>query len=109
MTTVRLYLDVDGVVNVFPSQIEEVLLKAKGVGANYFIIVEKHGDLDKLTRMLLDAFTTARVWTDDSLVCELNVRKQYPGMIPELSTAGVVVRVALMVDDTDTLPLEGGA
>ena len=67
------------------------------------------GDLDKLTRMLLDAFTTARVWTDDSLVCELNVRKQYPGMIPELSTAGVVVRVALMVDDTDTLPLEGGA
>ena len=65
-------------------------------------------DLDKLTRMLLDAFTTARVWTDDSLVCELNVRKQYPGMIPELTSAGVVVRVALMVDDTDTLPLEGG-
>ena len=69
--------------------------------------VRSAGDLDKLTRMLLDAFTTARVWTDDSLVCELNVRKQYPGMIPELSTASVVVRVALMVDDTDTLPLKG--
>lgn len=65
------------------------------------------GDLDKLTRMLLDAFTTAGVWTDDALVCELNVRKQYPGTIPELTGPGVVVRVELMVDP-DALPIEGG-
>lgn len=69
--------------------------------------VRSAGDLDKLTRMLLDAFTTAGVWTDDALVCELNVRKQYPGMVPELTGPGVVVRVELMVDP-DALPLEGG-
>ncbi len=65
------------------------------------------GDLDKLTRMLLDALTSAQVLRDDSLVCELNVRKQYPGMIPELSGPGVVVRLDLMVDP-DALPIEGG-
>lgn len=68
--------------------------------------VRSAGDLDKLTRMLLDAFTTAGVWADDALVCELNVRKQYPGMIRELDEPGVVVRVDLMVDP-DALPLEG--
>lgn len=69
--------------------------------------IRSAGDLDKLTRMLLDAFTVAGVWTDDALVCELNVRKQYPGTVPELTGPGVVVRVELMVDP-DALPLEGG-
>lgn len=71
------------------------------------VFPHKYPDLDKLVRMLLDALTTAGVWLDDSLVCELNVRKQYPGMIPELTGPGVVVRVDLMVDP-DALPIEGG-
>ncbi len=52
-------------VNVFPSQIEEVLLKAKGVGANYFIVVEKHGDLDKLT---VQVEITPEMFADDARV-----------------------------------------
>ena len=72
------------------------------------VISRAAGDIDKLTRMLLDAFTTAGVWTDDALVCEMNVRKHYPGSIPELDQPGVVVRVELMVDP-DALPLEGGS
>jgi phenylacetate-CoA ligase len=36
-------------VNVFPSQIEEVIMAMKEVGNNYLIVVEKDGALDKLT------------------------------------------------------------
>lgn len=37
------------------------------------------GDVDKLTRAVLDALTTAEVWTDDALVVDLRVRKFYAG------------------------------
>jgi phenylacetate-CoA ligase len=36
-------------INVFPSQIEEVIMAIPEVGNNYQILVEKQGDLDKLT------------------------------------------------------------
>jgi phenylacetate-CoA ligase len=36
-------------VNVFPSQIEEVIMAMKEVGNNYLIVVEKDGVLDRLT------------------------------------------------------------
>jgi phenylacetate-CoA ligase len=36
-------------VNVFPSQIEEVIMAMKEVGNNYLIVVEKDGALDRLT------------------------------------------------------------
>lgn len=52
-------------VNVFPSQIEEVLLRTKGVGANYFIIVDKQGDLDKLT---VQVEMTPEMFADDARV-----------------------------------------
>lgn len=56
-------------------------------------------DVDKLARMLLDAFTTARVWRDDALVVELNVRKHYPDHHPaELAAGGLIVHVDLLVD-----------
>jgi phenylacetate-CoA ligase len=35
-------------VNVFPSQIEEVILKVEGVEPHYQLIVERHGQLDDL-------------------------------------------------------------
>jgi phenylacetate-CoA ligase len=35
-------------VNVFPSQIEEVIMKVPEVGTNYLIVVEKEGALDRL-------------------------------------------------------------
>ncbi|NLM01272.1 MAG: phenylacetate--CoA ligase [Treponema sp.] len=52
-------------VNVFPSQIEEVLLKMHGVGANYLIVVEKHGLLDKLT---VQCEVTPEIFADDARV-----------------------------------------
>jgi phenylacetate-CoA ligase len=36
-------------VNVFPSQIEEVIMGMKEVGNNYLILIEKEGALDRLT------------------------------------------------------------
>jgi phenylacetate-CoA ligase len=36
-------------VNVFPSQIEEVIMGIREVGNNYLIVVEKEGALDRLT------------------------------------------------------------
>ena len=36
-------------VNVFPSQIEEVIMRVPEVGTNYLIVVEKAGALDKIT------------------------------------------------------------
>lgn len=52
-------------VNIFPSQIEEILLKTPGVGANYFIIVEKQGVLDKLT---VQVEITPEMFADDARV-----------------------------------------
>ncbi|MBQ5780522.1 MAG: phenylacetate--CoA ligase [Spirochaetaceae bacterium] len=52
-------------VNVFPGQIEEVLLKMKGIGANYLIVVEKDGALDKLT---VQTEVTADMFADDSRI-----------------------------------------
>jgi phenylacetate-CoA ligase len=43
-------------VNVFPSQIEEVVMKTAGLGSNYQILVRKDGALDQLiVKMELDA------------------------------------------------------
>ena len=36
-------------VNVFPSQIEEVVLSVEELGPHYEIVLEREGDLDKLT------------------------------------------------------------
>ena len=52
-------------VNVFPKSIEEVLLKMHGVGANYLIVVEKHGLLDKLT---VQCEVTPEIFADDARV-----------------------------------------
>ena len=50
-------------VNVFPSQIEEVVMRMPEVGTNYLIVVEKAGPLDKLT---VQVEVTKEVLTDDT-------------------------------------------
>lgn len=55
------------------------------------------GDVDKLSRFVLDAFTRAGVWTDDSRVVDLHPIKTYPlpdGLAPlALPEPGAVIRV----------------
>ena len=50
-------------VNVFPSQIEEVIMRMSEVGTNYLIIVQKSGPLDKL---IVKTEVTKEVLTDDT-------------------------------------------
>jgi len=50
-------------VNVFPSQIEEVIMAMKEVGNNYLIVVEKDGALDRLT---VKVEVGQEIFTDDS-------------------------------------------
>ena len=49
--------------NVFPSQIEEVIMKMPEVGTNYQIVVEKQGALDRLT---VKTEVTSRIFSDDT-------------------------------------------
>jgi phenylacetate-CoA ligase len=50
-------------INVFPSQIEEVIMKMPEVGTNYLIVVQKNGHLDKL---IVKTEITTEVLTDDT-------------------------------------------
>ncbi|MGN8690173.1 RusA family crossover junction endodeoxyribonuclease [Atopobiaceae bacterium HCP3S3_F7] len=42
-------------------------------------ITRSSGDIDKLSRMILDALTDAGLWTDDSQCVDLRARKLYVG------------------------------
>ena len=50
-------------VNIFPSQIEEILMSIKEVGNNYLIEVEKEGALDRLT---INTEVTSATFMDDT-------------------------------------------
>lgn len=55
------------------------------------------GDLDKMCRALLDAFTDARVWGDDSQVVQLASEKTYPST----DEPGALIRVWRTPDHVD--------
>lgn len=76
-------------VNVFPSQIEEVLLRVKGVGANYFIIVEKDGALDKLT---VQVEITSEMFADDARVINA-LRDRLKSEMSALITINPVIEI----------------
>jgi phenylacetate-CoA ligase len=50
-------------VNIFPNQIEEVLMGMKEVGNNYLIVLEKEGALD---RLIVKVEVRSDIFTDDS-------------------------------------------
>ena len=52
-------------------------------------------DLDKLERLILDAFTDAGVWVDDAQVVEQQKRKTYPDTPPPDLTpsGGALIRI----------------
>jgi len=51
------------------------------------------GDIDKLTRAILDALTDAGVWNDDSQVIQLVARKLFVGEGIALDRPGAVIYV----------------
>lgn len=68
-------------VNLFPSQIEEVIMSIKEVGNNYLIVVEKEGAMDRLT---IKTEVNQDIFMDDTRplnALKERIRKTLQGMI----------------------------
>ncbi len=87
-------------VNVFPSQIEEVIMGMKEVGNNYLIIVEKDGALDRLT---VKTEVSPDIFMDDSR--PLNALKE---KIKQKLQASVSISPHVELHESGFLPVPEG-
>jgi phenylacetate-CoA ligase len=87
-------------VNVFPSQIEEVLMRTAGIGSNYQILVEKSGALDRLT---IKTEITQAAFSDDTR--NLNALKNH---IKENLKASISINPAVELHEPGFLPVWEG-
>jgi len=87
-------------VNVFPSQIEEVIMSIKEVGNNYLIVVEKDGALDRLT---VKTEVNAEIFMDDSR--HLNALKE---KITETLQSSISISPKVELHESGSLPISEG-
>ncbi|MDR2446562.1 MAG: phenylacetate--CoA ligase [Treponema sp.] len=87
-------------VNLFPSQIEEVIMSMKEVGNNYLIVVEKDGALDRLT---VRVEVGPAVFTDDARL--LNALKE---KIRKTLQASITINPKVELHEHDSLPVSEG-
>lgn len=87
-------------VNIFPSQIEDVLMKVPEVGTNYLIQVEKRGALD---RLVVKTELCARRFTGDPKTLD-DLRER----IGELLRSAVLVKPAVELHEPGSLPVSEG-
>jgi len=87
-------------VNVFPSQIEEVIMAMKEVGNNYLIVVEKEGVLDRLT---VQTEVTAESFMDDTR--PLNALKE---KIRRTLQASITINPRVELHGSGYLPVSEG-
>jgi len=87
-------------VNVFPSQIEEVIMAMKEVGNNYLIVVEKDGALDRLT---VKTEVNADTFMDDSRL--LNALKD---KIKEMLKVSISINPKVELHESGSLPISEG-
>jgi phenylacetate-CoA ligase len=87
-------------VNVFPSQIEEVIMGMKEVGNNYLIVVEKEGVLDRLT---VKTEVGPNVFMDD--IRPLNALKE---KIMETLQVSISIRPRVELNESGSLPVSEG-
>ncbi|MDR0375652.1 MAG: phenylacetate--CoA ligase [Treponema sp.] len=87
-------------VNLFPSQIEEVIMSMKEVGNNYLIVVEKDGALDRLTVRIE---VSSAVFTDDARL--LNVVKE---KIRKTLQASITINPKVELHEHGSLPVSEG-
>jgi phenylacetate-CoA ligase len=87
-------------VNLFPSQIEEVIMSMKEVGNNYLIVVEKEGALDRLT---VRTEVGPAVFTDDSRL--LNALKE---KIRKTLQASITINPKVELHERGSLPVSDG-
>ncbi len=87
-------------VNVFPSQIEEVIMAMPEVGNNYLIVVEKDGSMDRLT---VKVEVGQAVFTDDAR--PLNALKE---KIRKTLQVSITVNPKVELHQSGTLPVSEG-
>jgi phenylacetate-CoA ligase len=87
-------------VNLFPSQIEEVIMGMKEVGNNYLIVVEKEGVLDRLT---VKTEVGPEVFMDDSR--PLNALKE---KIRKVLQASITINPRVELHENGSLPVSEG-
>jgi phenylacetate-CoA ligase len=87
-------------VNVFPSQIEDVIMKMREIGTNYQIVVEKSGSLDRLT---VKTEVGPLIFTDDTR--DLNKLRD---RIRENLRASIAIAPAVELHEPGVLPVSEG-
>jgi len=87
-------------VNVFPSQIEEVIMGMKEVGNNYLIVVEKEGALDRMT---VKTEIGPDIFMDDTR--PLNALKE---KIRETLQASISISPRVELHESGSLPITEG-
>ena len=87
-------------VNVFPSQIEDRLMKTPEVGVNYLIQLEKRGSLD---RLVVKTEIDARLFTGDSDALD-DLRER----ISELLRSAILVKPVVELHEPGSLPVSEG-
>jgi phenylacetate-CoA ligase len=87
-------------VNVFPSQIEEVIMGMKEVGNNYLIVVEKDGALDKFT---VKTEVVPEIFTDDTRHLNTLMEK-----IKDTLQASISIRPHVELHESGALPVSEG-
>ena len=77
-------------VNVFPSQIESVLMDIEGIAPFFQMVVERDGNLDKLTVLV--------EMTEDAFTDEIRILEDMTRKVTEAihSVLGIAVRVKLV-------------
>ena len=87
-------------VNVFPSQIEDVLMKTPEVGTNYLIQLDKRGSLD---RLVVKAEIRAKLFTGDPDTLD-DLRER----IGELLRSAILVKPVVELHEPGSLPVSEG-
>jgi phenylacetate-CoA ligase len=87
-------------VNVFPSQIEEVVMAMKEVGNNYLIVVEKEGEMDRLT---VKVEISPSIFMDDAR--PMNALRE---KIRETIQASITITPKVELHESGALPVSEG-
>jgi len=87
-------------VNVFPSQIEEVIMSMKEVGNNYLIVVEKDGALDRLT---VKTEVNPDIFVDDARPLNALMER-----IRETLRASIFISPRVELHESGSLPISEG-
>lgn len=87
-------------VNIYPSQIEEAIMRLPETGTNYQIVIEKAGALDKLT---VKAEVNSGIFSDDARQMNLLRTK----IIDELKSA-ILVKPTVELHEPGFLPVQEG-